>query len=113
MWTAALCLLKQQVGGVDGWDRAVYRLQLSFLPRTAPPTPVLHTLGPLGSGGVWNATRIQGFRYFRAEGRTGLVPEQKFLHPLLSSKLLCSTICPQERCPLTLFLPQYEITSGP
>ena len=82
-------------------------------PPHRPPPPVLHTLGPLGSGGVWNATRIQGFRYFRAEGGTGLVPEQKFLHPLLSSKLLCSTICPQERCLLTLFLPQYEITSGP
>lgn len=40
MWMAALCLSKQQVGGGDGWDRAVYRLQLSFLPHTAThPTP--------------------------------------------------------------------------
>ena len=74
------------------------------------PAPVLHTPGPLGSWGVWNQTRTQGFRYFRAEGQ-GWSQSQKFLHRLLSPNLLCSILCPQER--LTLFLPQYETTSGP
>ena len=85
MWTAALCLLKQQVGGGDGWDRAVYRLQLSFLPRTAPPHPSSAHPGSARQWGSVECNKNTRFQVLQGRGKDRAGPRAKVSPP--SAKL--------------------------
>ena len=89
MWMAALCLSKQQVGGGDGWDRALYRLQTpALIPpphRCPPPPPARPSSAHPGSSRHWSSVEWnKNARFQVLQGRwTGLVPELKVSTPFV------------------------------